>query len=79
MVEGTMREPARPQSDMARGEQKLGGLTGFKKRRADWGWRRAIYWQVMHFLGRCGFHIHLVAVVEIDGRWGPMASNHSHR
>lgn len=43
-------------------ENSSGLLAPFMRRRADWGLRRALYWQLMHFLARCGFRIHKVGV-----------------
>jgi hypothetical protein len=40
----------------------LNRLARFRHHHADWGLRRAVYWELMNFLGRRGFRIHLVGV-----------------
>jgi hypothetical protein len=37
-------------------------LDNFRKRKADWGWRRALYWELMNLLFKLGIHVHYVNV-----------------
>ena len=59
--------PALPES------KRRSRFDGFATRRRDWGWRRAIYWQVMHTLARSiGLHVHCIEVsAERRDLWDP--------
>jgi len=37
-------------------------LANLRRRAAEWGWRRALYWQLMHALAGIGFRIHYVTI-----------------
>ncbi len=44
-------------------ELAVGLLNNFRSRRAQWGSKRAIYWQLMHGLTKLGFRLHYVSVL----------------
>ncbi len=37
-------------------------LNNLRARKRDWGWRRALYWELMHGLSKLGIHLHYVNV-----------------
>ncbi len=37
-------------------------LQNLRQRQRDWGLRRALYWECMHFLGYFGLHVHYVTI-----------------
>ncbi len=53
-------------------------LTNFRQRQREWGWRRALHWELMHALSKLGIRVHYVNVGadlrEIVGEEQPLVS-----